>query len=300
MFMSSKSSKRSASVARGFAKGFTLVELLVVIGIIALLISILLPALNKARESAERVVCLSQMRQTLTAIQAYVADNHGWYPPSSQDEYQARSNIWPQPAGEQLPMAPPTSVPNALSANSAANQARYGTWGNPYGSAQYLDHWNGTQLFAPSLASYMGGDKTKLGYHYTVMACPAIMKNNPRKDRTAADYSWYYGMPTRNNPNKQIPPPRMGRVKEANLTIAGDNDSALIKPAGYAPVHYLLACGDLRNAGNPPRLWGFRNQFGQFGTVHSTSRGMYMNIMTLDGGTLMIREPQAGYAFVGE
>jgi prepilin-type processing-associated H-X9-DG protein/prepilin-type N-terminal cleavage/methylation domain-containing protein len=57
--------------------GFTLVELLVVIGIISVLIAMLLPALNKARQSAVRISCASNLRQVAMAWIAYASDNHG-------------------------------------------------------------------------------------------------------------------------------------------------------------------------------------------------------------------------------
>lgn len=59
------------------SRAFTLIELLVVISIIALLIAILLPALGSARRSAQRLACLSNIRQLETAHWAYMTDNKG-------------------------------------------------------------------------------------------------------------------------------------------------------------------------------------------------------------------------------
>ncbi len=57
-----------------------MIELLVVIAIIAICAALLFPALGSSRESAQRAVCLGNLRQVASAIQSYASDNNGDYP----------------------------------------------------------------------------------------------------------------------------------------------------------------------------------------------------------------------------
>jgi len=61
-------------------RGFTLVELLVVIAIIALLMAILLPALQRAKEHAKRIVCGNNLRQIGLSMTMYGEDNDAKLP----------------------------------------------------------------------------------------------------------------------------------------------------------------------------------------------------------------------------
>jgi len=62
-------------------RGFTLIELLVVIAIIGLLVALLLPAVQSARESGRRSVCMSHLKQLGVALHSFESARRS-FPPS--------------------------------------------------------------------------------------------------------------------------------------------------------------------------------------------------------------------------
>lgn len=126
-------------------RGFTLIELLVVIAIIAILAAVLFPAFAKARESARRSSCSSNLKQIGIAIMQYSQEYdeksvRGWTgsngylasdPNSGSEKWKWMDSIYPYIKSEGVFRCPSDKNPNRyvyyknLAGSSFSNYGSY-------------------------------------------------------------------------------------------------------------------------------------------------------------------------------
>jgi prepilin-type N-terminal cleavage/methylation domain-containing protein/prepilin-type processing-associated H-X9-DG protein len=99
------------------SKAFTLIELLVVIAIIGILAAMVFPVFARARESARKAVCLSNVKNIALAVQMYMADYNDTLIPGEHDAA-AITYFETYPGGENPDWAPAPAI--------------CASWANPY------------------------------------------------------------------------------------------------------------------------------------------------------------------------
>jgi len=153
-------------------RGFTLIELLVVIAIIGILAAMVFPVFARARESARKAVCLSNVKNIALAIQMYLADNNDTTPPTEHRPevidfvmcvegatYLNPYLRWPVILDEYVKNRDVWMCPSAKLIGGAGNISPGGDWFSVFYANEPLVRtglWEGSDAWDGALCTYNG------------------------------------------------------------------------------------------------------------------------------------------------
>jgi len=211
-------------------RAFTLVELLVVIGIIALLISILLPSLSRARQSANQLACLSNLRSIGNAIQLYANQYRDSLPIGAFD-----GNLNGNTGDPRLPSG--TDFQSLLQDIMTGSGAQYKDQ-DVVKSSRHVFQCPDAQEY-PGNSAMLGAQAGTL--HYT--SHPRLMGNIDQWNSDANAWG--------------MPPYRKAQIREASdIVLMWDgqqiaSDNGIVSAEGYALDGYRLFWDHMCLRGNP-------------------------------------------------